>query len=382
MRIALFTDGISPYVLGGMQRHSYFIAKYLALNKIEVDLYHTNQSNLDIEKLEVFSDEEKKYIHSIVIDFPPPGKLPGHYLRRSYEYSKQIFNEYKKQKPVDFIYSKGFTAWYLLEQRKKQKINTPPVGVKFHGMNMFQVQPNIKSHLQSFMFRFPVKFILNNVDYVFSYGAKITEITQKIGVKKNKIINIPTGITQDWFNAPNKTNNPIKFIYIGRYERLKGIEEMCKAIKLLPNKKFEFHFVGPIPAEKQIEDARVIYHGETRDINTIKKLLDNTDVLLCPSYSEGMPNVVIEAMSRGCAIIATDVGASGVLVNNNNGWLLEKCNVTLIKNAIEDAINLNENELIKKKNASYNFASKNLLWENIAVKLVNELNRITASKPY
>ena len=40
MKIALITDGIYPYVMGGMQKHSYFLAKYLAKNKIKIDLYH------------------------------------------------------------------------------------------------------------------------------------------------------------------------------------------------------------------------------------------------------------------------------------------------------------------------------------------------------
>ena len=40
MRIALLTDGIYPYVMGGMQRHSYYLAKYLARAGVHVDLYH------------------------------------------------------------------------------------------------------------------------------------------------------------------------------------------------------------------------------------------------------------------------------------------------------------------------------------------------------
>ena len=43
---------------------------------------------------------------------------------------------------------------------------------------------------------------------------------------------------------------------------------------------------------------------------------------MCPSYSEGMPNVIMEAMSRGLAIIATDVGAVSKLVDEENGWLI------------------------------------------------------------
>lgn len=59
MRIALITDGIAPYVLGGMQKHSYYLAKYFAKNKVYVDLVHYNDSNYNIVDLEFFSEEEK-----------------------------------------------------------------------------------------------------------------------------------------------------------------------------------------------------------------------------------------------------------------------------------------------------------------------------------
>ena len=47
MRIALVTDGIYPYVMGGMQKHSYYLCKYLVKLGVEIDLYHTNQSAFD-----------------------------------------------------------------------------------------------------------------------------------------------------------------------------------------------------------------------------------------------------------------------------------------------------------------------------------------------
>ncbi|HVA98674.1 MAG TPA: glycosyltransferase family 1 protein, partial [Bacteroidia bacterium] len=108
MKIALLTDGIYPYVIGGMQKHSFYLAKYLAKNQIYVDLYHTNQSQFDIHKLEFFTEEEKKYIHSFVVDFPKHKKIPGHYIRESYEYSKQIYTVFKNNSTVDFIYVQGF----------------------------------------------------------------------------------------------------------------------------------------------------------------------------------------------------------------------------------------------------------------------------------
>ena len=126
MRIALLTDGIFPYVLGGMQRHSFFLAKYLAHHKVHVDIIHCNQSDFDIAKLEYFTEEEKKYLRSVVLVFPPAGKIPGHYLRESYQYSCSVFEAIKDRlDDFDFIYVKGFSGWKLLKEKKKG-LKCPP----------------------------------------------------------------------------------------------------------------------------------------------------------------------------------------------------------------------------------------------------------------
>jgi len=91
MKIGLLTDGIFPYVIGGMQKHSFYLASFFARQQVNVDLYHTNKSQFEIEKLEFFSEQEKKYIRHFVVDFPSGGKLPGHYIRASYSYSAKIF---------------------------------------------------------------------------------------------------------------------------------------------------------------------------------------------------------------------------------------------------------------------------------------------------
>ena len=48
MKIALLTDGIMPYVLGGMQKHSAFLAKYLTLNGCKVSLFHCVNNGCEI----------------------------------------------------------------------------------------------------------------------------------------------------------------------------------------------------------------------------------------------------------------------------------------------------------------------------------------------
>lgn len=379
MKIALLTDGIQPYVMGGMQRHSYFIAKYLAKNKIEVDLYHHwENKEHDIRQLAVFTEEEKKYIHSFVIDFPRKGIFPGHYLRRSFRYSEHIYAILKDRLDVDFIYAKGFAGWKLIDEKRKGGA-FPPIGVKFHGLNMFQKPPSFTGRLEQLLFRPPAKFNMQHADYVFSYGGKITTITKEIGVDESKILEIPTGIESSWISENIKpSEGKRKFLFVGRYERLKGVEEITKSIqKIDASHDFEFHFVGPIPDKLKLKSSKVKYWGQLSGTEEVKQVMDGCDILLCPSYSEGMPNVIIEAMARGLAIIATDVGAVNYLVSNKNGWLLEGCSVDAIERAMKDAMSKDCEEIDRLKTHSLSFANQNLRWEKIAEDMIALLEKIT-----
>jgi glycosyltransferase involved in cell wall biosynthesis len=376
MRIALITDGIWPYVLGGMQKHSYYLCKYLAQNKVQVDLIHYNASNYDINKLEFFSDEEKKFITSIIVNFPKGLPFPGHYIYKSYKHSKLIFQALKDNlKAYDFIYTKGFTGWYLINQKKSGKVNCNKIGVKFHGYEMFQKPPDFKIKLQHiFLLRRPVKKISQNADVVFSYGGKITDIIKSIGIEASKIIELPSGVESSILaSSITPTAEKIKFLFLGRYERRKGVEELSQAITNLKDKNFEFHFIGPIPEEKKLQHKNVVYHDEIRDKQILNGLIKKCDVLVCPSWSEGMPNVILEGMANGLAILATDVGATNVLVNNQTGWLINNCDVKEIQETLVKIINTPHQEIDSKKQKALKIITENFVWEKLVLKLIEKL---------
>jgi glycosyltransferase involved in cell wall biosynthesis len=383
MRIALITDGIWPYVLGGMQKHSYYLCKYLAQKKVYVDLYHFNQSNYDISKLEFFTEEERSYITSTIIDFPKSLPFPGHYIYNSYKHSKLIFDVLKDKLPIyDFIYTKGFTGWYLIDKKSSNNIKCVPIGVKFHGYEMFQKAPDLKIKLQHiFLLRNPVKTISRKADIVFSYGGKITDIIKSIGVIPDKIIELPSGVESDSLIDDIKlVGETLKFLFLGRYERRKGIEELNTAIHSIVSKeqkrKVEFHFIGPIPQEKQLQNKSVIYHGEIRDKTKLSGLIKNCDVLVCPSWSEGMPNVILEAMANGLTVIATDVGAVSVLVNDKTGYLITNSSSIDIKNAIEQICNSTNEEINIKKRTALNFIKENFVWEILIDKFLEKIKKV------
>lgn len=381
MKIALITDGIWPYVMGGMQKHSYYMCKYLAKNKVHVDLIHFNKSDLDISKLEYFTDGEKKYINSILVDFPSSVQFPGHYIFNSYKHSKCIFQKLKDQwGTYDFIYTKGFTGWYLIDQKKKGNIKCCPVGVKFHGYEMFQEAPEFKIKLQHLLLlRMPVKTISQKADVVFSYGGKITELIRQIGVAPSNIVELSSGIESENLVLEIKpTGHTLNFLYLGRYERRKGIEELNTAINELISEQtvdFTFHFIGNIPYEKKINSNKVIYHSEIRDKRVLQEKIRLADVLICPSYSEGFPNVILEAMANGLAVAATPVGAVELLVKQNNGWIIENSSSSVIKKVISSIIK--EDKLAidqKKKNALAHIRSA-FVWDDLIQIFLNEITR-------
>lgn len=382
MHIALLTDGIQPYVVGGMQRHSFYLAKYLAAAGHQVDLYHTNQSELDISRLEVFTEEEKTNIQSFVIEFPKFGTSPGHYIRESFEYSLRIWNKFKSQRRPDFIYVKGFSGWALLNEKKKGE-KLPPIGLNFHGYEMFQPAATIMEWMKyALLLRSPVKFCVAQADFLFSYGGKITSIIEGLGVAGKRIIEIPTGIGTEWINdsslAVHKTR---KFVFVGRNERRKGISELNDSISNLTvtqSENSEFHFIGPIADKKKLKRENVIYHGEQKDSEKIRLLLRSCDVLVCPSHSEGMPNVILEGMASACAIIATDVGAVSLLVDDSNGYLIKSGDRGELLAALVKAIEIPDEKLLILKRTSVSKV-KRFLWSDVVIQTIEKINSIVSS---
>ncbi|MCD6019967.1 MAG: glycosyltransferase family 4 protein [Bacteroidetes bacterium] len=379
MRIALITDGISPYVLGGMQKHSFYLAKYFAKNKVHVDLVHYNDSSYDINELEFFTSEEKEFIHSTVLNFPASVKFPGHYIYKSYKYSSLAFDAIKdKLSTYDFIYTKGFSGWKLISEKKKGNIQCCKIGVNFHGYEMFQLAPELKSKLQQILLQSFVKKISQQADTVFSYGGKITDIIKSIGVAPGHIIEIPSGVEKNFINETitATTGDVTKFVFLGRAERRKGVIELNEVLqKLISEKqKFGFEFIGPIPDSLKIKHEFIVYHGEIRDTKKIKVLLSKSDILVCPSWSEGFPNVILEAMASGLAIIATNVGAVSAMVTDRNGWLIEPANKKELEAAIMQA--LYSKDLAGKKENSLRLVQSEFNWDVISRKTIDAIQKV------
>lgn len=310
-RVALYTDGLFPDVIGGMQKHSFFLAEYLARSGVEIDLYFTASSPKKRKAFEQFSPAARPNIHEVYIPFPSMGVFPGHYIKESYAYAEAVYRAMQEKEAPDLIYAQGFTGWYAAKMKASGKLNVP-LFVNLHGLEMFQQSFGMRAKFEQYMLRSPAEYILKHTDFAYSLGGKLNNILGE-RVPKTKIITQSIGIDASWLMAEEAMKlaleRPRKFIFIGRNEKRKGLDILNSAMQSADSSNCEFHMVGPFHGKDRLKAKHVFYHGLVKGEDQMRQLLDECDVLLCPSYAEGMPTVIIEAMSRGLAVIASDVGA-------------------------------------------------------------------------
>ncbi len=377
MNICLLTDGITPFVTGGMQRHSFNLCNELLKAGNEVTLAHCVYGKNPLPKndqvQELFGNSKNLTI--LTLRFPESSGMPGHYIKESYQYSLAITGLLKDKLPLfDLIYVKGFSGWDLLQQKKKGKIKTGPVLVNFHGLEMFQSPASFAERLKSFLLKSPVKWNLNQANYCISYGGKITTILNKIGISNSKILVIPGAVSDDTLLLKRTLPTNSKFLFVGRYERRKGVEELMQVLDSMP--ELEISFVGAIPPSKKINRENVQYFGELKDVIELNKIIDEHTFIIAPSHSEGMPNVILEAMSRGLIPLATHVGAIEEIIDNNIGFLFEPRSIEGIRNAIEASLLLTDTEALERSSNSIKKIRENFTWSQIISQTKENFQRL------
>ncbi len=115
----------------------------------------------------------------------------------------------------------------------------------------------------------------------------------------------------------------LKAIFGGGITKAKGCEELLNAASELPD--IDFHLYGKMHADLDaaFRDApqNIFLHGEVHHSRLIAAMV-NSDFLIFPSYSEGFPLTVLEAMSLSLPVIATSVGALPEMVSDHEGGYL------------------------------------------------------------
>ena len=170
----------------------------------------------------------------------------------------------------------------------------------------------------------------------------------------------------------NKNFNTLKLLFLSNLMTEKGIFELLEAIKDLQNENIfiPVEFYGNIDVVnkdlilKKIKKLgkNVTYKGIANKLEKRRAFIRN-NVFILPSYNEGMPLSVLEAMGTGNMLIVSDLdGLKGVLKNNLNAILISSRSSREIKDALKE---VSENTSYFKKNGKENYIKvKNEFTEN------------------
>jgi glycosyltransferase involved in cell wall biosynthesis len=144
----------------------------------------------------------------------------------------------------------------------------------------------------------------------------------------------PTSIISK-VNARNETDDyENKLLYLGRLEKTKGIFELIEGFRKLSKiYPLKLTIAGDGTAEHELKKVvsdygltNVQFVGFIEGINKIQVYSD-ADIFILPSYSEGMPNAVIEAMAFGLPVLTTPVGGLVDFFQDGiNGYFIQKKN--------------------------------------------------------
>jgi glycosyltransferase involved in cell wall biosynthesis len=255
---------------------------------------------------------------------------------------------------ADFIYAQGLTGWAFLRSRERRRW-LPPIGVNTHGYEMFQRAANIRGSLQHALLRPAFRDVNRRADLVFSFSGKIRRLVEdSVGVPASRIVEMPNGVEASWI-----VSSPLpcqvgrrRFIFVGRHDRRKGLPELLEAVVGLPQSGWTLDILGPVPPQAQLSHPCIRFVGPVSDVTRLQAHFDAADCLLCPSHAEGMPTVILEAMARGLAIVATDVGATAELVDSANGLLLSVPRTGEISGAMRRMISMSDHEIMTLKRGS------------------------------
>lgn len=204
----------------------------------------------------------------------------------------------------------------------------------------------IIDNLKTPVFRNFMRIVYKNADLVLCQGSS----WRTLFIENFPLISVDKFKTRlNWIDM-NSTgqkgqseNTELIILFLGWVEKAKGVEDLIEAISLLKNKRIKL-LVGGNGSYFDEAQSKVNNMGLNNNIKFLGwvgpedklQLFRKADLFILPSYFEGMPNAIVEALSWSLPVIATRVGGIPDMITDGvNGFLVEKGNPNQIAEKID-----------------------------------------------
>ena len=234
-------------------------------------------------------------------------------------------------------------------------------------------KPIVNGVKQKLIFSFEKKMYLNflkrnNVKLVAISKDCYNFATNDLSQKKENVTFLPNCIDYNLFKSSPRTSSEkevFKLVTIGRFVPKKAQEFLIEVALKLKEKgvSFTLDLLGDGPERKRIEESSIQYNMDNLVnfrgiVNNPELYLKSADLYIHSAKEEPFGLVLIEAMASGLPIVTTNGGGNkDIVINNENGFMLESRNPELFANKVIELINSPKDYERISKNCIH-FASK------------------------
>ncbi|WP_242117956.1 glycosyltransferase family 4 protein [Aestuariivivens sediminicola] len=227
------------------------------------------------------------------------------------------------------------------------------------------------------------------VDAFHAVSEAIGKEAEQYGASPAKTVCIRTILDDTLFRnfIPKKDLDvPLKIVSIGRHHWVKGYEYALAAMVLLKERQIPFHY--DIIAQGDVSEKLLFMnrHLGLDDFISFKEgmkqadlflALKNYDILLLPSVSEGIANVVLEAMAIGLPVVSTNCGGMAeVVIPNKTGWLVPVRDPEALASAIQEVAETPEKEIQRITLQAHEFVSQHFNAESSITQFLELYSRV------
>ena len=370
-KIAIFSGYYLPH-LGGVERYTYNLA-----NKMK-------QMGYEIVIVSLRYDDSLEEVEQL--DYAKIYRLPTHKLFverypivNNNSHCKKMLKMIEEENIDSIILQTRFWTSSYIGSKFAAKNNIPVCLIE-HGSTHFTVNNKILDFFGAIYEHKLTNAIKKNVQDFYGVSKKCVEWLKHFNIEAKGVFynSINTEEAEVYNNDIQKDNEKISITYVGRLIPEKGILKLISIFKdLQKNYDIELNIAGQGPLLDKIKqdnkDNINIHILGMLSHDDVMNLLAKTDIFINPSsFPEGLPTTILEAGIMECAVVATPMGGTAEILENENIGLICGFEENEIKEKLVELLNDKDKREKLSKNIKKQVIEK-FSWDATAKKVVNTI---------
>jgi glycosyltransferase involved in cell wall biosynthesis len=277
-----------------------------------------------------------------------------------------------------FLYPDAYAALQIA-----RKLNVPLVAMGI-GSDIHSIGDRISARL--------TRTVLKQADFLVTVSDDLRQRALTMGARLQRSRALINGCDLSVFHPREKSDarRQLKLdltaptvVYIGRMDLRKGLRELVDAAASLRRRRpgLQVHLVGAGPDRPQLEQAIAaadaaasIHLHPPCPPDDVALWMSAADLVTLPSYMEGCPNVVLEALACGRPVVATNVGGIPEIMSNHCGRLIPPRDSAALATALDQV-------LAASWDANALSAHWSRSWSTVARELLDVFESVVATSP-